>query len=266
MNNVAFERLTLENSLRKALQKDGLLIYYQPQINLHTGEIIGVEALVRWQHPELGMVPPAMFIPVAEDTRLIIPLGEWVLRTACAQNKAWQLAGYPHIRVAVNLSMLQFKQPDMLETILRVLQETGLDPCYLEVEITESILMDNPDTALGTLHQLKTIGIHISLDDFGTGYSSFSYLKRLPIDTLKIDQSFVRDIVTAADDRAIVNTIIHLAHSMNLRVIAEGVETMEQLNILRSDQCVEIQGYLIGKPSPAEEFEHLLKTKFRYNS
>jgi diguanylate cyclase (GGDEF)-like protein len=263
MNDMAFERLTLENSLRKALQKDEFLVYYQPQINLHTGEIIGMEALVRWQHPELGMVPPIKFIPLAEDTGLIIPLGEWVLRAACVQNKAWQLAGYPHIRVAVNLSMLQFKQPDIVETIIRVLQETGLDPRYLEVEITETMLMDNPDATLGKLKQLKAMGIRISLDDFGTGYSSLNYLKRLSIDTLKIDQSFVRDIASDADDRAIVNSIIHLAHSMNLRVIAEGVETMEQLNVLRSHQCDEIQGYLIGYPLPAEDVEHLMRSKFR---
>ncbi|WP_051330767.1 bifunctional diguanylate cyclase/phosphodiesterase [Aneurinibacillus terranovensis] len=261
----AFERLTLENSLRKALQKDEFLVYYQPQINLHTGEIIGMEALVRWQNPELGMVPPVKFIPLAEDTGLIIPLGEWVLRAACTQNKAWQLAGYPPIRVAVNLSMLQFKQSDMVGTIVRVLQETGLDPRYLEVEITESMLMENPDATLGTLKQLKAIGIRISLDDFGTGYSSLNYLKRLSIDTLKIDQSFVRDIATDADDRAIVNSIIHLAHSMNLRVIAEGVETTEQLNFLRSHQCDEIQGYLIGYPLPAGEFVHLMRTGFQYS-
>jgi diguanylate cyclase (GGDEF)-like protein/PAS domain S-box-containing protein len=259
MNVKAMERLVLENGLYHALERDEFLLHYQPQVDLRTGEIAGMEALVRWQHPKLGLVSPAMFIPVAEDSGLIVSLGEWVLRTACAQNKAWQLAGLKPISVAVNLSARQFRQPDLVEKVAVILDETGLDPACLELELTESLVMQDVEKTITTLGKLKAMGIKLSVDDFGTGYSSLSYLKRFPIDTLKIDQSFVRDITTDPDDAAIAKSIISMAHDMQLRVIAEGVETEAQKSFLQQRHCDEMQGYLFSRPVAAAEFETLLR-------
>jgi EAL domain-containing protein (putative c-di-GMP-specific phosphodiesterase class I) len=217
-----------------------------------------MEALVRWEHPELGLVSPAEFIPLAEDTGLISPIGEWVMRTACAQTKAWHECGFNSLHVSVNLSPRQFQQSDLLLVIERMLAETGLDPAFLELEVTESSVMKNAEAAIGTLRELKAMGIKISIDDFGSGYSSLSYLKHLPIDILKIDQSFVRDMTSDPRDAAIVMAIIQLAHSLDLTVNAEGVETDEQLRFLRLLRCDEMQGFLFCRPLPVEAFEQLL--------
>ncbi|GEM_PF-122284 len=261
MNLKALERLMLENGLRHALERREFLLHYQPQVDLRSGEIIGMEALVRWQHSELGLVSPSRFIPVTEESGLIVQLGEWVLRTACAQNKAWQRAGLKSISVAVNLSARQFRQPNLVEVVAGILRETGLDPAYLELEVTESLVMQNVEVTIATLGSLKAMGIKLSIDDFGTGYSSLSYLKRFPIDTLKIDQSFVRDITTDPDDAAIAKTIISMAHDLQLKVIAEGVETEAQKSFLQLRRCDEMQGYFFSKPLPAEDFEVLLRER-----
>ncbi len=259
MNVQAMERLMLENSLRHALERGELLLHYQPKVDLQNGAMLGMEALLRWQHPEMGMISPASFIPLAEETGLIVPIGTWVLHTACARNKAWQEAGFAPISVAVNLSARQFWQQDLVETVRAVLSETRLDPAFLELEITESLLMHNAEEASATLKKLKAMGIRLSIDDFGTGYSSLSYLKRFPIDTLKIDRSFVRDIISDPDDAAIAKAVISLAHDMKLKVVAEGVETEEQMNFLRQRNCDEIQGYYFSRPIPEEAFTELLR-------
>ncbi len=259
MNANAYERLSLENSLRGGLQREEFIVYYQPQIDLSTHQIVGAEALVRWQHSEKGLVSPAKFIPVAEETGLIVPLGEWVLKTACAQTKAWHDAGLPKIRMAVNLSARQFQQKNLFDLIQEILIQTGLKPEYLELEITESMLMENVEEAIGTLHKLKALGLAISIDDFGTGYSSLNYLKRFPIDMLKIDQSFVRDITTDPDDAIIASTIITMAHSLRFKVIAEGVEHKDHLTFLKSKECDIAQGYLFSRPLPTALFGELLR-------
>ena len=259
MNVRAMERLMLENSLYHAVVRNEFLLHYQPQVDLRSGEISGMEALVRWKHPELGLISPATFIPVAEDSGLIVAIGEWVLRTACAQNVAWQRAGLKPISVSVNLSARQFRQPDLAERIAAILRETGLDPAHLELELTESLVMQDVEKTIATLGRLKAMGIKLSIDDFGTGYSSLNYLKRFPIHTLKIDQSFVRDITTDPSDAAIAKTIISMAHELGLMVIAEGVETEEQQSFLRLRRCDEMQGYFFSKPVPAEDFETLLR-------
>ncbi len=261
MNARALKRLTLESDLRRALEQKEFIVHYQPKIEAVGKQIVGMEALVRWQHPALGLVSPAEFIPLAEETGLIAPLGEWVLHTACAQNKAWQDAGLEHLRVSVNLSLRQFRQADLVEMIERTLAETGLAPECLELELTESSMMKDAPRAVETLNRLRNLGIRISIDDFGSGYSSLSYLKHLPIDVLKIDQTFVRDMNTDPNDAAIVMAIITLAHSLNLTAIAEGVETEDQFNLLRLLRCDEVQGYLFSKPVPAEAFETLLREK-----
>jgi diguanylate cyclase (GGDEF)-like protein/PAS domain S-box-containing protein len=261
MNARAFERLVLENSLRKALERKELLLYYQPQVDLATGKISGMEALLRWQHPELGMVSPAQFIPLAEETGLIVPIGEWVLREACRQNKAWQDAGMARMRVSVNLSARQFQQQDIVEMTAAALQESGLTADCLELELTESYIMQNPEVAISTLKLLEEMGVFLSVDDFGTGYSSLSYLRRFPIDCLKIDQSFVRDIPGSADAAAIVSAIVAMARSLMLEIVAEGVETQEQLNYLKQLQCNRMQGFLFSRPIPAKEFEKLVKDR-----
>ncbi|MHB9101182.1 MAG: EAL domain-containing protein [Sulfuricella sp.] len=261
MNVHSLERLNLENKLRHAIERDAFVVHYQPQVDLRTGEIVGMEALVRWQHPELGLVSPARFIPVAEESGLIVPLGEWVLRTACTQNMAWQRAGLKPISVAVNLSARQFRQPDLVEVVAGILRETELDPTHLELELTESLVMQNVEVTIATLGRLKAMGIKLSIDDFGTGYSSLSYLKRFPIHTLKIDQSFVRDITTDPDDAAIAKAIISMAHDLQLRVIAEGVETEEQKSFLQQRHCDEMQGFFFSKPVPAVDFEVLLRER-----
>jgi diguanylate cyclase (GGDEF)-like protein/PAS domain S-box-containing protein len=259
MNAHSLERLTLERDLRHAIERDELRLYYQPQMNLRNGEMIGMEALVRWQHPLRGLVSPLDFIPLAEDTGLIAPIGEWVLRTACAQNRAWQAAGLPAITVAVNLSARQFEAQDMVALTAQVLRETGLDPSYLELELTESTAMGNAEAFIGVTENLKGLGLTLSIDDFGTGYSSLSYLKRFAIDHLKIDQSFVRDIALSPNSAAIVETVIALSHGLGLSVIAEGVETEAQLNFLRMHGCDEMQGFYFSKPLPSAEFEQLLR-------
>lgn len=250
----AHQMLITETHLHKALEREELMVYYQPQIDLRTGKIIGTEALIRWNHPEWGFVSPATFIPVAEETGLIIPIGEWVLKTACIQNKAWQNQGYEPVVVSVNLSIRQFLQPDLIDQIARILQETGLEARYLELEITESMTMDVERT-IQTLKKLKSLGIQISMDDFGTGYSSLNNLKRFPIDKLKIDQSFIRDLPDGSKDAAIVSTIIGMSKNLHLKAIAEGVETIEQMNFLKEKDCDEFQGYYWSPPIPAREME-----------
>lgn len=254
MNAEALERLELEADLRQAIQQNELSLNYQPQIDNMSGKIVGIEALIRWKHPEKGMISPARFIPIAEDCGLIAKIGEWVLRTACTQNRRWQDENLIRVPIAVNLSALQFYQRDIRDCIAQVLQQSGLEPRYLELEITESTAMRDIEATVHTLNELKQMGILISIDDFGTGYSSLSYLKRFPIDKLKIDQSFVRDINTDVDDAAIVQTIIGMGHSLRLTVIAEGVETMDQLTFLKYKGCDEVQGYYFSKPLPAEGF------------
>ncbi len=259
MNVHTLERLALESSLRRALERNEFLLHYQPKVDIGSGRITGMEALVRWQQPGKELIPPAQFIPLAEETGLIVPIGEWVLKTACARNKSWQDQGLPPLRMAVNLSARQFAHEKLLQDVARVLNETGLDPAALEFEITESMVMHNPEHAVKLLNELKALGIHLSIDDFGTGYSSLSYLKRFPIDSVKIDRSFIRDIPGDADDAAITQAIIAMAHSLRLTVIAEGVETEEQLRFLRDHGCDEMQGYYFSKPLPESEFLRLLQ-------
>jgi EAL domain-containing protein (putative c-di-GMP-specific phosphodiesterase class I) len=219
------------------------------------GNVSGAEALLRWQHRDLGTLPPARFIPIAEETGLIVPIGKWVLETACSQNMAWQKQGLPPLRIAVNLSPRQFNNDDLLEHIWEALGNSGMPPNLLELEITESMVMQNVDRALRLLREIRKMGIHLAIDDFGTGYSSMSLLKLFPIDTIKIDQSFVRDLLTDADDRAITEAIIALAKALQLKIIAEGVETKEQEAFLREHACDEIQGYLFSEPIPADAFQ-----------
>jgi EAL domain-containing protein (putative c-di-GMP-specific phosphodiesterase class I) len=259
INLHSIERLTLESSLRRALERNEFLVHYQPKVDIASGRITGVEALVRWQQPVQGLIPPAQFIQLAEETGLIVPIGEWVLKTACAQNKAWQLEGWAPVRVAVNLSPRQFAHENLLEDIARVLKQTGLDPAFLELEITESVVMRNPEQAVLLLNRLKAFGIHLSVDDFGTGYSSLNYLKRFPLDTLKIDRTFIRDLPGDGDDAAITQAIIAMAHSLRLSVVAEGVETAEQLSFLRDYGCDEFQGYYFSRPQPAKDIAPLLR-------
>jgi diguanylate cyclase (GGDEF)-like protein/PAS domain S-box-containing protein len=258
MNVHSIERLTLESSLRRALERNELVLHYQPRIEFRSGRITGVEALVRWQHPELGLVPPGKFITLAEETGLIVPIGEWVLHAACAQYRAWEQVGLGHLRVAVNLSPRQFQQGDLLKSVARVLAQTGCSAKSMEFEITEGMVMRNPESAVTLLQQLKDMGIHISIDDFGTGYSSLAYLKRFPIDSLKIDRSFVTDVPQDTGDVAINVAIIAMAHSLGLKVVAEGVETQEQLDFLRKQGCDEMQGYFFSKPLPLEQVTALL--------
>jgi diguanylate cyclase (GGDEF)-like protein/PAS domain S-box-containing protein len=258
MNLHSFERLVLERFLRHALEQDEFQVYYQPKIDLLTGHVTGMEALLRWMHPGMGMISPTKFIPLAEETGLIVPIGAWVLRAACAQTRAWQLEGLPPLRVAVNLSARQFAQEDLHTAIVSVLEETGLAPELLELEITESVTMDNPEHAATLLKKLKALGIRLAIDDFGTGYSSLSYLKRFPIDNVKIDRSFIKDIPDDEDDVAITKAVIAMAHSLRLKVIAEGVELEQHLEFLREHGCDEAQGYLFGAPVPADEFRTLM--------
>ncbi|MCK4536875.1 MAG: EAL domain-containing protein, partial [Desulfuromonadales bacterium] len=256
MNARTHELLLLEGKLRQALDLKQLLLHYQPQIDLDSGRLIGMEALLRWKHPKEGLIHPSDFIPLAEETGLIIPIGEWVLHNACVQNKAWQKSGHPPIVVAVNISALQLHQPDFIDMVERVLKETGLDPEWLELEFTESAAMGNVEEIIKTLTDLKGRGIQLAIDDFGTGHSSLSYLKRFPITKLKIDQSFVSDITTDINDAAIVASIIAIARTMNIGVIAEGVETKEQLRFLLEKGCEQCQGFLFSRPLPAGKLEH----------
>ncbi len=253
MNAFAQERLEIENGLRRALQNDEFVLHYQPKVDIGSGEVCAMEALVRWRHPTRGLVGPDVFIPVAEETGLIGPLGEWVLRTACRQNKAWQQAGLKPMRMAVNLSAKQFRQSRLLDFIRRTLDSTGLEARYLELELTESTVMSHPEESVRILQSLSSMGVHIAIDDFGTGYSSLAYLKRLPLDKLKVDRSFVKDLASNPDDASIVQAVISMAHSLRLKVIAEGVETVEQLELLRSLGCDQFQGFYFSAAVAAPE-------------
>ena len=264
MNARLGERLSLENELRRALERGELLLHYQPQVDLRSGAIVGAEALIRWQHPERGLVPPDRFIAIAEETGLIVPIGEWVLDTACAQAGAWRKAGLTRLRMAVNISARQLRHKSLAESIRHALGAGGLDADSLELEITESMVMHNPAEVIGLLQSLKALGVRIAVDDFGTGYSSLAYLKRFPIDVLKIDQSFVRGIAADRSDAAIARTVINLARSLYLHTIAEGVETAEQAGLLHGWTCDEAQGYLFSRPLPAEDFTALLGARQRY--
>jgi len=261
MNARVAERLTLENHLRHAQEHDELRLYYHAQVDIRNNRLIGMEALLRWKHPQRGLILPAEFIPLAEETSTMVAIGEWVLRTACTQNKAWQEAGFDELVVAVNISAHQFHQQDLPEVVARILHETGLPANQLELEITESVAMQDENRTTGTLCQLKDMGVMLSIDDFGTGFSSLSYLKGFPINKLKVDQSFVQNLVNDENDAAITRAVITLGHSLKLKVIAEGVETETQLAQLRHDGCDEVQGYLYGEPAPADEFADLFHSR-----
>jgi diguanylate cyclase (GGDEF)-like protein len=254
IHNLALERFSLERDLRKALETDGFHLEYQPKVALKDTALTGVEALVRWNHPQRGRVSPADFIPLAEETGLIVPLGEWVLRSACVQMMKWLSAGIPPFIMAVNCSAIQLVRTDMAKVITSALEVTGLNPAYLEIELTESLLMQDVEEGIAILQALKDLGVHVSIDDFGTGFSSLSYLKRLPVDKLKIDQSFIKDLTSDPGDAAIVTSMITLAHNLDLTVVAEGVETEQQLGYLRAERCDEIQGYLISRPLEPDAF------------
>jgi diguanylate cyclase (GGDEF)-like protein/PAS domain S-box-containing protein len=259
MNTHTLARLALESSLRHALERNELIVYYQAKVHIGTSRISGMEALLRWRHPDLGMVPPVQFIPIAEEIGMIESIGQWVIRTACRQNKAWQDQGFPRVPVAVNISARQFNEGNLVESILSILADTRMDPQFLELEITESMIMHNVTTTMGKLTALGDTGIRIAIDDFGTGHSSLAYLKRFPIDTLKIDRSFVSDLTRNAEDKTITAAIITMGKSLDLTVVAEGVENKEQLDFLREHGCDEFQGYFAHKPMPAEEFVRFLQ-------
>ncbi len=259
MNQRAVERQSIEASLRRALERGEFTLNYQPKVDLKTGAITCAEALIRWTHPTRGSVPPAQFIPIAEESGLIRPIGLWVLREACLQARAWEEAGLPTVSIAVNVSAVELRDENFLEPFLEVLADTHMVPGDLEVELTESVLMTHPESAARILQALREQGVQVAADDFGTGYSSLSYLRKFPIDALKIDQSFVSQITAGGDDMSIVTAVISMARSLNLRVVAEGVETLEQLEFLRSHECDEAQGFYFSRPVPAEQFARLLR-------
>jgi diguanylate cyclase len=259
MNAHALERLTLENQLRRAVEREELVLYFQPKVDIATQRITGAEALVRWKHPEMGMIPPTKFIHIAEDTGLIVEIGQWVLRAACQQARAWTNAGLPPLSIAVNVSSAQFNQRKVWHAVRGALERSNLHPGRLVLELTESMLMDNADSSIEMLYELKEMGIKLALDDFGTGYSSLTYLSRFPLDELKIDRSFVTGLPVERDSIAIVSAILALARELELKVIAEGVDNREQLQFLRSRQCQEYQGYLCSRPAPAEAFASLVR-------
>lgn len=254
MNARALKRLTMETELRRAIENEELVLYYQPQLDVHTRQLVGAEALVRWQHPNLGLLAPSEFIPMAEESGLILPLGDWCLRTACEQAAQWHNSAIPGLRVAVNVAPQQFQQPDFVQTVARIVAETGIEPSLLELEITETSIMQNAAVIVTRLAALKQTGVRIAIDDFGVGYSSLVYLKRLPIDMLKIDRTFVAEATSDPDDASLVMAIITLAHNLRLKVMAEGVETEDQLRFLRLLRCDEAQGYLFSKALPADLF------------
>jgi len=258
MNERLQERLSLEVDLRHALERQEILLYYQPRVEAKTGTLVAVEALVRWQHPTRGLVSPGKFIPIAEQTGLIKPMGEWILRQACWQNKQWQRDGLSPIRISVNLSARQFEQSNLVEQVSRILQETQLDPTWLELEVTETVLTQDIEQSVATLYQLRDLGVSLALDDFGTGYSSLNYLRRFPLDTLKIDKSFVQNATLNVSDGEIVQAIIALAQTLQLNVTAEGVETQEQLDYVKERDCHEVQGYYFSKPVDASRLRELL--------
>ncbi|NJR59497.1 MAG: bifunctional diguanylate cyclase/phosphodiesterase [Cyanobacteria bacterium CRU_2_1] len=259
------ERKLMEINLHQALERSEFQLFYQPQVNLITGRIVGVEALLRWQHPELGLIPPFKFIPMAEETKLIVPIGEWVIKTACAQAQSWQAHGCSPIRISVNLSACQLQQ-SLIQSMTQLLQCSNFDPSWLELEFTETSVMEQADTTITLLHQLKSLGLQISIDDFGTGYSSLNYLRRFPIDTLKIDRSFIVDVASDTSSASITAAIIAMAHSLKFKVIAEGVETKEQLNFIKKHGCHAMQGYLFSPPVPAQVFQKMLQTDKRLSN
>jgi diguanylate cyclase (GGDEF)-like protein len=258
MSALADDRLALESDLRRALDEEQLELHYQPKVDINTNRVRSAEALLRWRHPTRGLVPPSAFIPIAEDTGLIIPIGEWVLRAACRQVRAWIDSGMPPVRVAVNLSAQQFRQVELHKVVQSALDDASLEPGYLELELTESSVMHDPEKSTTTLELLSQMGVHISIDDFGTGYSSLSYLRRFPLDKLKIDRSFVRELMSNQDDASIVKAIISLAHNLRLRVVAEGVETVDQLEFLRGLGCDQYQGFYCSPAVPPDAFIQLL--------
>jgi EAL domain-containing protein (putative c-di-GMP-specific phosphodiesterase class I) len=256
----AARRMQLESQLRQALERGEFLLHYQPKLDLASGSISGFEALLRWNHPQRGLVPPLEFISILEDTGLIIPVGDWVIAEVCRQLRAWEAAGLLAPPVAINLSARQLQQADLAAGIERIVLAAGVDPTLLEFELTESMLMTNPEAAVAILSRIKALGMRLSVDDFGTGYSSLAYLKRFPLDALKIDRTFVRDLPDDPDDAAITKAVIRLAHSLNLKVVAEGVENIAQLRELEKYDCDEIQGYYVGRPQPAADCAALLGT------
>jgi diguanylate cyclase (GGDEF)-like protein len=260
MNARAVERQSIEESLRRALERQEFTLFYQPKISIETGAITGAEALIRWTHPTRGPISPAQFIPVAEDCGLILPIGRWVLHHACRQAQAWVDAGLRRTTIAVNVSAMEFRDDDFLTGLFRILKESRLDPQALELELTESVLMKRVESTAAILQTLRKRGVQVAIDDFGTGYSSLSYLRKFPIDTLKIDRTFIGQIVNGADDAAIVKAVISMAQSLRLRVVAEGVETLEELEFLHSHHCDEAQGYFFSHPVPAPKFARLLET------
>lgn len=259
MNQRMLETLELGNDLRHAIERDEFLLYYQPKIDISNRKVTGVEALIRWKHPHKGLVPPNHFIPLAEEMGLIIQVGDWVIKTACKQIALWSLQGYKDIRVAVNLSVMQLQQPDFVDRVKEILEETGIEPKYLELEITENIIMSEFKFTNKRLYDLRKLGIHIALDDFGKGYSSLNYLKQLEIDVLKIDKTFIDDILKNQNEQAIVKAVVDMAHSMKLDVVAEGVETWDQFEYLKKLYCDKVQGYLFSKPLSAMEFEEYIQ-------
>ena len=258
MNVHTLERLELESDLSRALERGEFLLHYQPKVDIATGLITGTEALLRWKYPVRGLVPPMDFISLAEETGLIVPIGEWVLATACAQNKLWQEMGLTNLGISVNLSARQFSDSMLLAKLTRIIHSSGLDPSSLELEITESVVMSHGECAVGVLEQLKSIGVRIAIDDFGTGYSSLGYLKRFPIDTIKVDRSFIRDIPADSGDMKIAQAIIAMAHALRLKVVAEGVENADQLKFLRAQRCDAVQGYFLFHPLPVDEVAGVL--------
>jgi EAL domain-containing protein (putative c-di-GMP-specific phosphodiesterase class I) len=259
MNVRAVARQFIEEGLRRAVEGHEFALHYQPIIDLTTGAIAGAEALIRWMHPTRGLIPPLQFIPVAEDCGLMLPIGKWVMREACRQTQAWVAAGFSLKTIAVNVSALEFRDQDFLKNLLAILAETGLDPRFLELELTESVLVKRPELAASILQTVRERGMRVAIDDFGTGYSSLGYLQKFPLDALKIDQSFVRQIGTAGADTSIVTAVIGMAQNLKLRTIAEGVETQEQLEFLQAQHCDDAQGYYFSRPVPPEQFEQLLK-------
>jgi diguanylate cyclase (GGDEF)-like protein len=255
------ELLTLEKSLRYALERKEFSLYYQPRVSIATGEITGMEALLRWQHPDMGLVAPSVFIPLAEQSGLIVPIGEWVLRTACRQNKAWQDAGLPPLMMAVNLSLKQFWQPQLVETVAKILQQTGLEPHFLELEITETTAIEDLEFTRTVLQDLQQMGVHLSIDDFGTGHSSLSRLQLLPLHNLKIDKSFVQDLTHDVKVAHIIKAIVSLGRNLGLRLTAEGVENEEELEFLRSIHCEDVQGFLFYRPLSAQKATEILESK-----
>src|SRR5256886_13942313 len=262
----SIERLTLETALRRALERDQFSLHYQPKVDMLTGQITGVEALLRWEHPDFGMVSPMQFIPLAEETGLIVPIGRWVLKEACAQNMAWQRRGLRAVSMAVNLSPRQFADAHLLRDIDQALAASGMSPVLLQLEVTESMVMRNVARAIRVLDAIQNRGIRLAIDDFGTGYSSISLMKQFPIDTIKIDRSFVRDLAEDPEDQAIAQAIISMGKALGMTVVAEGVETVEQQDFLREHGCDEMQGYLFSKPLPAKQMADLLRAESRHES